>query len=368
MKQIHIPRYVLTGGPCGGKTSSLSSVVSNLVEKGFTVFIVPEAATILISMGISPISKDFQEQVLSCILFLEDQAYRQALVVKKQGKNPIIICDRGALDGLAYVSPVVFDRVVKKSGHSMVDIRDKRYDAIFHLVTAANGAADYYTLENNQARQETPEQAIVLDTKTQHAWVGHPHLKVIDNTIDFESKKKRVLDSLFHSLGIPVPLEIEYKYLIDSSFSEKDIPKNIHRVTLDVVQHYLQSNNQKWEERVRKRGEGANNMYTYTLKRPTLLGNSRFEKERIITYPEYVRFLERQDPLHVPIFKSRTCFLYENQYFELDKMKKPMKGRTYSEIEVTDVQENVQLPQWLPVIENVTGKKEHSMKSLSLKV
>ena len=36
----------------------------------------------------------------------------------------------------------------------------RRYDLVLHLVTAANGAEKYYTLENNAARSESVELAI----------------------------------------------------------------------------------------------------------------------------------------------------------------------------------------------------------------
>jgi len=35
-----------------------------------------------------------------------------------------------------------------------VYLRDKRYDLVLHMVSAADGAPDYYTLGNNQARYE----------------------------------------------------------------------------------------------------------------------------------------------------------------------------------------------------------------------
>ena len=43
---------------------------------------------------------------------------------------------------------------------------------MFHLVTAANGAAAHYTLENNDARHETAEEAVLADNNTQAAWHG----------------------------------------------------------------------------------------------------------------------------------------------------------------------------------------------------
>jgi len=49
----YVPLYkiVLTGGPCSGKTTGLARVSSFLRERGFRVFTVPEAATILFLNG-----------------------------------------------------------------------------------------------------------------------------------------------------------------------------------------------------------------------------------------------------------------------------------------------------------------------------
>ena len=49
------------------------------------------------------------------------------------------------------------------------------------MVTAADGSAQFYTGDNNEARYETVEQAIKLDKKLVNAWVGHPHFCIIDN-------------------------------------------------------------------------------------------------------------------------------------------------------------------------------------------
>lgn len=38
-------------------------------------------------------------------------------------------------------------------------LRDDRYDGILHLVTAACGAEEHYTLDNNEARREDVETA-----------------------------------------------------------------------------------------------------------------------------------------------------------------------------------------------------------------
>jgi len=50
--------------------------------------------------------------------------------------------------------------------------------AIFHLVTAADGAEKFYSLENNGIRIESIEQARAIDKRTCLAWIGHPKLYV----------------------------------------------------------------------------------------------------------------------------------------------------------------------------------------------
>ena len=90
----------------------------------------------------------------------------------------LIVCDRGNMGNKAYMTEEEFQGILRDLGTTEVALRDG-YDAVFHLVTAAKGAEKFYTLENNQARIETIEQAIELDDKDIAAWTGHPHLRVI---------------------------------------------------------------------------------------------------------------------------------------------------------------------------------------------
>lgn len=41
-----------------------------------------------------------------------------------------------------------------------VNVRDQRYDAVYHLVTAADGAESFYSLANNKGRSESEAAAI----------------------------------------------------------------------------------------------------------------------------------------------------------------------------------------------------------------
>ena len=46
-----------------------------------------------------------------------------------------------------------------------MELRDKRYDQVVHMVTAASGAESFYQLENNSVRTEDLTQARERDAK-----------------------------------------------------------------------------------------------------------------------------------------------------------------------------------------------------------
>ena len=56
--------FVLTGGPCAGKTSALGRATTYLTARGFRVFCVPETATILFTSGASPEDLDTEDKQL----------------------------------------------------------------------------------------------------------------------------------------------------------------------------------------------------------------------------------------------------------------------------------------------------------------
>ncbi len=365
-KSNHIPRFVYTGGPCAGKSTIIDMNAFELQNKrGFTAFIVPEAATILMSMGLRPTDKDFQLKVLELILWLEDQAEQSAQIALSEGKKPIILCDRGALDAMAYISVNAFEKVVKNSGHNIVHLRDSRYDGVIHLVSTAVDKVKSFTLKNNKTRKETVEEAKELDVRTQNSWVGHSHLRVIDNSTALKPKAKKALHEICHALGIPTPSEIERKYLIDPKFYVSDFPKDIYRTTVRIAQTYLTSKQIDLSERVRSRSQGRFGVYSYNQKKDSPNPLVRFEQESKIMEPEYNILLKRADPDYQALYKDRTLFVNQNQYMEFDTLIKPHPGKKYLEVELSGKNQKVFLPKWLPIVDEVTGQKEHSMKYLA---
>lgn len=302
-KQMDITKIVITGGPCAGKTTAMSWIQSHFTKMGYRVLFVPETATELITGGVAPWTCGTNAEYQKCQMKLQlekEKIFQQAAATMPVEKI-LIVCDRGALDNKAYMDELEFTCVLDSLGCNEVELRDN-YDAVFHLVTAAKGAEQFYTTANNTARTETVEQAAALDDKLISAWTGHPHLRIIDNATDFENKLKRLMVEISSFLGEPEPLEIERKFLIeypDVDALEK-LP-NCQRV--EIIQTYLTAPEGE-ETRVRQRGIDGNYIYFQTTKR-LVTDVKRVEVERRLSKDEYLRLLMEADPACRPIRKTR---------------------------------------------------------------
>jgi hypothetical protein len=160
----------------------------------------PEAFSLLVTNGMSfdylgaveGMSDIVQDTVMDMQIGLEDGFER---VLRARGKPGILLCDRGLMDGSVYMSPESWGSLLDKRDVVCVsELREGRYNAVFHLVTAAEGAEKFYTLENNAVRTETPDEARRVDHMTRNAWLGHPNLVIFDNSTDFEGKMQRVVE------------------------------------------------------------------------------------------------------------------------------------------------------------------------------
>ena len=361
-KTMQITKIVITGGPCAGKSTAMSWIQNAFSEKGYTVLFVPETATELISGGVAPWTCGDNLSYQKCQMRLQlhkEAVFEQAAKTMKTGKV-LIVCDRGTLDNKAYMSDLEFSQVMESVHTNEVALRDG-YDGVFHLVTAAKGAAAFYTTANNQARTETPEQAAALDDKIIAAWTGHPHLRVIDNATDFEAKMKRLIVEIASFLGEPEPLEIERKYLIeypDVDWLEQ--APNCQRV--EIIQTYLTAG-EGAERRVRQRGIDGNYLYYLTEKR-TITGLKRVETERRLSQSEYLQLLMEADPARHPIRKTRYCLTEGSRYFEID-VYPFWNDKAIVEIELADEHEQVALPPQFKLIRDVTEDAYYKNASLA---
>jgi CYTH domain-containing protein/predicted ATPase len=326
-----VPVICITGGPCSGKTTGIAAIVQWLITHGHTPVLVPEAATRIILAGIVPgqhkISTDlFQQYIIADVLHTES-LFAKALSASCAPK-PILVCDRGALDGMAYVTPQSFRGMLNRMGLVEGQLRSERYDAVIHLVTAANGAEQFYTTANNEARRETPAQARKLDRRTLAAWYGARHLVVVDNSTSFAEKLHRVTGALARILGIPEPIEDERKFLIHAE-SVSAIPSTAVRI--HITQHYLVTNDAA-VERVRRWECAGHTMYFHTRKQ-RVDGGVSIETERMIDAKMYITLLDRADRTRHPISKTRYCFADTSGSYECDVFGGNLAGLCMLEIE-----------------------------------
>lgn len=186
-------KIVLTGGPCGGKTKSIPFLKEKLEAKGFKVLAVSEVARYLKSSGAKFADMpayDYQIFVINRMLYNEDEVIR---LTEYYDKDIVILYDRALLDNAAYVPYSDFLKLLE-SYNLTEESALARYHAVFHLVTAANGALEYYMSDPD--RPETPEEACELDLATQKAWSNHPKHTIIDNSTNFDGKLNRLLDAV----------------------------------------------------------------------------------------------------------------------------------------------------------------------------
>ena len=359
-----ITKIVLTGGPCAGKTTAKNWIQNTFQKQGYKVLFIEETATELISSGLTPwesrTTLDFQN-ILFQLQREKERLYEEGAKILPD-KKILIVCDRGLMDSKAYMSKKDFNTILKQNKLNETQARDM-YDAVFHLVTAAKGKEACYNLEN-KARTETKEEAVRIDNLILSAWTGHPHLRMIDNSTDFEEKMRRLMKEISCVLGEPEPYEIERKFLIEMPNIDylESLP-NCQKV--QIVQTYLKSDN---GEEVRIRQRGVDGSYTYSkTKKISLSSIKRIEIESRLTQDEYIKELIHADPTRGQIIKDRYCLTYNNQYFEID-IYPFWKDQAIVEIELSSENQKIDIPKFLNIIEEVTDKEEYQNASIAKQI
>ena len=85
----------------------------------------------------------FQYLLLTLQKWLEDIYSELALL---NNKKVCLLCDRGVMDGSAYLTTDQWHTLIDEWDIDVVRMRDRRYDLVIHLVTAADGAEEFYNV------------------------------------------------------------------------------------------------------------------------------------------------------------------------------------------------------------------------------
>jgi CYTH domain-containing protein len=252
--------------------------------------------------------------------------------------------------------------MLSKRGLREMALRD-RYTGIIHLVTAADGARKFYTGENNTARIETPEESIVLDRKIRESWLGHPRLRIIDNSTDFQGKIMRTFEAISSLIGLPAPLNGQERFVI-KSLSLKQLP--VHRV-IQIEVMYLKSKDRKEEIRIKKRGQDGSYLYFLSRKRAT---GVEVGEEELLTEQHYLNLSKLIDPKTEVLKKERICFVWKNQYCEVDSYKERHEGMDILKVEPFDSASSgskVEIPPFIVVGRRVTDEIQYDERNMALK-
>lgn len=354
---MEVKKIVLTGGPCAGKTTALSRISAYFEHLGWKVFIIPETATEVILSGVSPTTLDsdldFEELISRRQITKEEELQNLVLTHLSGVEKVLIVCDRGLQDAYAYLSEEKQAILKNRLGRPGIETAAS-YDAVIHLVTAASGAEEAYTLANNPARQESSlEAARAADRRTLAAWMGFGHLRVIDNSTDFEGKMHRALTEITNLIGEPAPLEIERKFLIRTpDLQALRVKPNVREVT--ILQFYLKSGADS-EARIRMRSESGQTIFTKTVKRHTSIPSLRYETEERISEHEFSSELLNADYSLSPILKTRYLYLLpENPgYLEIDVYPDSL-GYALLEVELPTPEAKFTLPPDFEILGEVT--------------
>ncbi|WP_315326014.1 AAA family ATPase [Prevotella pallens] len=354
-------KIVLTRGPCAGKTTALVKIMEHFSSIGYKVFIIPELPTLFLQAGMDYLTdnKDLfyegEKATLEMQIALEDKFLQMA----KSVKQPVlIVCDRGTMDISAYMNPVLWNQIISDAKMNNEMLRS-RYDAVLHLVSAADGAEQFYTTATNNKRTEGIELARILDKKVIQAWSEHPHLRVINNHEDFETKLERVLQEISDVLEIPRQAVEERKYIIRL---KDNIPEAI---VSEITQTYLTSEPYS-EVRLRRRILNGLTVNVHTTKK-ILSNNEQVETERQIDNNLYESLLRQADPYRQPIHKMRETFIWKGQFFELDTFIDPYKGLQILETKGILKHEDIIFPPFIEIIEDITGITKYYNYNLALK-
>src|SRR3569833_1773941 len=135
------------------------------------------------------------------------------------------------------------------------------------MVTAADGAPDFYTVANG-VRYETMGQAIEVDKRLRDAYTGHNKLFIIQNNVDFKGKIDKCIGIVAKMVGLPTPNSHYKKYLIGipnpEDHSSIRFPEQMTCETTEILEtliHIPDSVENKDEIQIYARRKGKNGQY-----------------------------------------------------------------------------------------------------------
>lgn len=296
-------------------------------------------------------STSFQIQLMKTQIALENNIYD---IAHTMGEPSVLICDRGLMDTIGYIGHEEWRKILERTNWSNIELRDNRYDAVIHMVTAAIDAEEYYDT-NNEARYETVQEAAERDNQLRTAYIGHNQLFIVGNKHKdgFKGKMRETVNIVKTLLGIPTSKLGFKKFLVDNQnfpyvphvddeemrldyhfklFQDSGTkPHNLSDSSKDefyhsinkIMQTYLKAEDNGLTFVRKKSGtrhidnSESKHGTQFEIERRYEQGNQILQKKRLITGREYTDLVmdDNIDTNRTNVNILRTSFLYEGHYF-----------------------------------------------------
>jgi hypothetical protein len=200
---------------------------------------------------------------------------------------------------------------------------------VIHLATAALGAESFYTLENNDARGESLEEARNVDRRLESLWREHPDFHYIDNRDGLEEKLRRAETAACDAVGAYPPGPSTTTLLLARPPSENELPSS--RVEFRMRQYYLLGEEPfpaSMRRRERALAAGLLGPAVHTHRVPLARqGKMLALIEQPIAGREFAASRRQADPAFAPLIWRRYCFALEGSFCELYLFEAPRPGR-----------------------------------------
>lgn len=347
-----IKKIVITGGSDAGKTTAMNWIQNNFEKKGYKVIFIDSAAKEFINDGV--LKGELKSTLKYQSIVIDMQIAKEKIYEEAAKQLPfekiLLVCKRGTIDAKAYMSNRDFEYMLKERNLNEVELRDS-YDAVFHLVTSASGAEEYFLIDD-PLRDNLIEEAKRIDDQIINAWTGHKYFRVIDNRSTFQNKMKQLIKEISLFLGEEGPYETQRKFLIKKP--DLDLLNKLHNCNkVKVIEIYLNEEKNSISKLIQR---GINSNYTYS--KITINKDKNVETETRLTQDAYIEELINIDTSKKIIIKDRYCLTVNSVYYEID-IYEHLEDKAICEVELTRSSE-LQLPSIIEVIEDITNNEEYT--------
>ena len=347
-----IKKIVITGGSDAGKTTAMNWIQNNFEKKGYKVIFIDSAAKEFINDGV--LKGELKSTLKYQSIVIDMQIAKEKIYEEAAKQLPfekiLLVCKRGTVDAKAYMSNRDFEYMLKERNLNEVELRDA-YDAVFHLVTSASGAEEYFLIDD-PLRDNLIEEAKRIDDQIINAWTGHKYFRVIDNRSTFQNKMKQLIKEISLFLGEEGPYETQRKLLIKKP--DIELLNKLHNCNkVKVIEIYLNEEKNTISKLIQR---GINSNYTYS--KITINKDKNVETETRLTQDAYIEELINIDTSKKIIIKDRYCLTENSIYYEID-IYEHLEDKAICEVELTRSSE-LQLPSIIEVIEDITNNEEYT--------